>query len=162
MLDGVRSWALTVCFACVIGSVMAMMFPSGSSKKLLRMMISMMILCVIFKPVVSIGSFILRLDEDKFSVSRYRNEELEDSVVRNAAEIYSAYITENTRRVLDGSGISYENVAVNMDISEDGSISIGQVEVIVQNEDVEQTEKIRRLLLNYTGQEPVITVKGSE
>ena len=46
-----------------------------------------------------------------------------------------------------------------MDNSEDGCISIGQVEVIIKNEDVDKTEEIKELLRGYIGFEPVISVQ---
>ena len=49
-----------------------------------------------------------------------------------------------------------------MDNSDDGCISIGQVEVIVKNEDAENVEikkKIKERLRDYIGFEPVVTAQ---
>lgn len=156
MMESVRSWALTVCCACVLGSLFAMLFPDSSSKKLLNMILSMMILCVVFKPLGSLGKFVMNGERYEFSVSQYENSALEDEVESSAKRIYSSYLEENLRRVLDGSGISYESIVVNMDNSDDGCISIGQVEVIVKNEDEAQSERIKQLLRPYIGTEPVV------
>ena len=43
-----------------------------------------------------------------------------------------------------------------MDNSEDGCISIGPVEVIVKNEDVDKSDRIKELLRDYIGFEPVV------
>lgn len=158
MLEGVRSWALTVCCACVLGALMAMLFPESSSKKLLNMIISLMILCVIFKPLGSLGKWVMNWEQRSFSAAQYENSELEDEVVSSAQQIYASYLEENLRRVLDGCGISYESIVVNMDNSDDGCISIGQVEVIVKNEDEAQSEQIKQLLLPYIGAEPVVKI----
>lgn len=160
-MDGVRSWALSICFACVLGSIFSMVFPDNSSKKLLNLIISMMILCVIFKPLTSIGGFVLRLDESSFNASEYENDELNNEIADNAEGIYSSYLCENFRRVLDENNISYENITVNMDTSEDYCISIGQVEVIVKNEDVNQSENIKKLLRNYIGTDIPIVVSAA-
>lgn len=159
MPDSVRSWALTVCCACVLGALFAMLFPDSSSKKLLNMIISMMILCVILKPLGSLGKWVMNLDRHPFRVSQYENPELENEVESSAKRIYASYMEENLRRVLDGCGISYESVVVNMDNSDDGCISIGQVEVIVKNEDEAQRERIKQLLLPYIGMEPVVKIR---
>lgn len=157
MLDSVRSWALTICFACVLGSVLSMIFPENSSKKILNMVISMIILCVIFKPIASIGKFVLKLDESSFEVSQYENSELESQITSDAEKIYSSYLSENLGRILTENNISYENIIINMDTSDNNCISIGQVEVIVKSEDVSQTEKIKKLLRDYLGKEPLVT-----
>ncbi len=158
MIEGMRSWALGVCSVCTLGALISIVFPNNSSKKLLNMIISMMILCVIFKPLSSLGKFVMDLDKHKFSTSQYENSKLEEEVEDNAKKIYSSYIEENLRRVLDGSRISYESVVVNMDNSDDGCISIGQVEVIVKNEDEAQSEQIKQLLMPYIGSEPVVKI----
>ncbi len=157
-MDAIRSWALAVCVACVLASILSMVFPENSSKKLLNMIVSMMILCVIFKPVSSIGEFMLELDESMFEVSRYENTELNNQIASNAEDIYASYLRENLERVLDDNNISYENITIIMDTLEDYSISIGQVEVVVKNEDVGQTENIKRLLKNYVGADTLITI----
>ncbi len=157
-MDAMRSWALAICFACVLGSILSMFFPDGSSKKLLNMIVSMMILCVIFKPISSLGKFMMRLDESAFEVSEYENSELNDQIATNAENIYASYLSENLRRVLDENNISYENITITMDTLEDYSISIGQVEVVVKNEDVVQSEKIKSVLKNYVGADTPITI----
>lgn len=161
-MDGVRSWALSVCFACVLGSIFSMLFPDNSSKKMLNLIVSMMILCVIFKPLTSMGEFVLQLDESSFDASEYENDDLNGEIADNAEKIYSSYLCENLRRVLDENNISYENITVNMDTSEDYCISIGQVEVIVKNEDVNQSENIKKLLKNYTGENIPIIVSVAQ
>lgn len=160
-MDSVRSWALTICFACVLGSIFAMIFPENSSKKILNMIISMMILCVIFKPIASLGEFVFKLDESSFEASQYENSELDNQIASDAEKIYSSYLTENLGRILTENNINYENIVINMDTSEDYSISIGQVEVIVKSEDVGQTEQIKKLLHDYLGTEPLVTAAGS-
>ena len=81
---------------------------------------------------------------------------LEEEVEQSAKSVYASYLEENLCRVLDGAGISYKSIAVTMDNSEDGCISIGQVEVIVQNKDVGKTERVKELLRGYIGFDPVV------
>lgn len=157
MLESVRSWALTVCCACVLGALFAMLFPESSSKKLLNMMISLMIVCVMFQPMSDVAKWVVHWEPASFSASSYRNDALEYEVESSAKRIYAAYLEQNLERILDGSGISYERIVVTMDNSDDGCISIGQVEVMVKEKDEAQCEQIKRLLLPYTGKEPVVT-----
>ena len=76
-----------------------------------------------------------------------------------AKRVYAAYLKENLRRVLEGEGILCKSIDVSMDNSEDGCICIGQVEVIVKNEDVDRTDSIRELVKSCTGVEPVIITR---
>lgn len=158
-MQNVREWAYTVCCVCVIGSMLSMIAPGGIGKRLTGMALSLMTLCVLFRPVSSTREFLLNLKNYSFNTNEYVNSELEDEIEKNAKSVYSSYLEENISRVLKGAGISCKTIAVTMDNSEDGCISIGQVEVIIKNEDVDKTEEIKELLHGYIGFEPVISVQ---
>lgn len=155
-MESVRSWALAVCSMCVMGAMLSMIFPKNNSGKLLQMILSVMILCVVFQPIRSLGKLMLKLDNLSFDETVFTNQALEDEIQDSAKSVYAGYLEENLKRVLDGSGISYERIAVMMDNSDDGCISIGQVEVIVKNEEKANEEAIKKILRNYIGFEPVV------
>lgn len=164
-MDHVKEWATAVSCACLLGAMLSMAFPNGSSKRILGIIISLMAMCIMFKPMASLADRMADLKSYSFDVSQYENSELNTEVQQEAKSIYSSYLEENIRRVLDGANISYQSVDVMMDISADGCISIGQVEVIVKNEDVDMTDRIKELLRGYIGFEPAVRAgdqKGSE
>ena len=154
-MQNVREWAGAVCCACLVGAMLSMVFPSGSSKRLFGMILSLMMLCVLLKPLRAAKDFTLGLGQYSFSAEAYENPAFNDELESRAKDVYSSYLEQNLRRVLDGANISYKSVTVTMDNSGDGRISIGQVEVIVKNEDVE-TERIKDLLRPYIGSEPIV------
>ena len=161
-MDIVREWATAVCCACVVGAMLSMVSPGGSSKKLIGMIITLMTMCIMFRPVSAARDLVLTIKNYSFSTENYENSMLEEEVEQSAKSVYASYLEENLCRVLDGAGISYKSIAVTMDNSEDGCISIGQVEVIVQNEDVdnpEGTERIKELLRGYIGFDPAVTAQ---
>lgn len=155
-MDIVREWATAVCCACVVGAMLSMVSPGGSSKKLIGMIITLMTMCIMFRPVSAARDLVLTIKNYSFSTENYENSMLEEEVEQSAKSVYASYLEENLCRVLDGAGISYKSIAVTMDNSEDGCISIGQVEVIVQNEDVGKTERVKELLRGYIGFDPVV------
>ena len=159
MWEEIRQWTMNVCVACVWGALFMMLFPKSSTAKLLRMIVSMMVLCVICQPLRHAGQWFQVLSQSPFSLASFENPALENEVESNASRIYAAYLEENLRRVLDDSHISYQRMEVTMDNSDDRRISIGQVEVIVKEQDAVQAESIKRLLLPYIGQEPKVTVE---
>ena len=161
-MDIVREWATAVCCACVVGAMLSMVSPGGSSKKLIGMIITLMTMCIMFRPVSAARDLVLTIKNYSFSTENYENSMLEEEVEQSAKSVYASYLEENLCRVLDGAGISYKSIAVTMDNSEDGCVSIGQVEVIVQNEDVdnpEGTERIKELLRGYIGFDPAVTAQ---
>ena len=155
-MDIVREWATAVCCACVVGAMLSVVSPGGSSKKLIGMIITLMTMCIMFRPVSAARDLVLTIKNYSFSTENYENSMLEEEVEQSAKSVYASYLEENLCRVLDGAGISYKSIAVTMDNSEDGCISIGQVEVIVQNEDVGKTERVKELLRGYIGFDPVV------
>ena len=155
-MEYVREWAAAVSCACVIGSMLSMISPGGGSKRMLGMIITLMTMCILFRPLSSAMDLALDIKNYSFDESQYRNSELEAEVERGAKSVYAAYLEENLCRVLDGEGISFKSIEVIMDNSEDGCISIGQVEVIVKNEDVDKTDRIKELLRGCIGFEPVV------
>lgn len=154
-MESVREWAAAVCCACLLGAMLSMVFPSGSSKRLLGMIVSLMMLCVLLKPFKAVRDFSVGIRHYSFDAGQCENTEFETALESSAKNIYASYLEQNLRRVLDGANISYKSVAVTMDNSEDGCISIGQVEVIVKNEDVD-LDRIKELLRPYIGAEPVV------
>ena len=160
MLESVRAWTLSVCVVCVAGAMLSMLFPEASFKKTLRLVLSMMILCTVFRPLVSLGTWLSDMETRQWDVRLYENQALEDEVQRNAKSLYAAYIEETIRRLLDSDSISYERIIVTMDNSDDGCISMGQVEVIVKKEDEAQREKIKRILRNTFGVEPIVRTES--
>lgn len=162
VLENVREWSTAVCCTCIVGAMLSMVSPGGSSKRLTGMILTLMTLCVLFRPVAAAGEWALQLRNYSFDEAEVQNSALEAEVEQSAKSVYATYLAENLCRVLDGAGISYKSIDVTMDNSEDGCISIGQVEVIVQNEDVdnpEGTERIKELLRGYIGFDPAVTAQ---
>ncbi|MBQ9903059.1 MAG: stage III sporulation protein AF [Clostridia bacterium] len=154
-MENVREWAGAVCCACLLSAMLSMVFPGGSSRRILGMLVSLMLLCVLLRPFMAVRNFTLGIKHHSFEAEQYENAGLEEELESSAKGIYASYLERNLERVLDGAGISYKSVSVTMDNSGDGCISIGQVEVILKNEDVNR-EKVKELLRPYIGFEPEV------
>ena len=155
-MDGVREWAAALCCACMIGAMISLINPNGSCKRTQGMIISLLTLCVLLRPYKAVMGFAVNLRDYSFRREEYENPELEEALTENAKDVYSSYLRDNLQRILDGAGIAYKNVNVIMDNSENGCISIGQVEVIIKEEDVDNSDRIKELLRPYIGYEPTV------
>ena len=156
MHEEMRAWALSVCCACVCSAGIAMLVPERSGKKTLQWVISLIILCVMLRPLRAIGKRLMAWGPHAFHVSQYENPALEDEMEDSVSRYYAAFLEENLRRVLDGADIPYERITVTMDNSEDGRICMKQVEVIVKKEDETLRRRIEQLLTPYIGTEPTV------
>ncbi len=158
-MQSLQEWAFAVCCTCVIGAMLTMVAPTGSSRRLFSMIVTLMTLCVLFRSFSAARDWTRRVTQYTFEESALENPALEAEVESGAKRVYAAYLKENLRRVLEGEGILCKSIDVSMDNSEDGCICIGQVEVIVKNEDVDRTDSIRELVKSCTGVEPVIITR---
>ena len=161
MNESLSAWALSVCGICAAGALLSFLFPQSASRKLLRMILSMTLLCAVVRPLQLTGEWISYLTRPRTEVVLCENPALEDAVNQNAGRIFAAYWEKNLRDLLDGRGFSYEKLNVKMDIHSDGSISLGQVEVVVKEEKASETERIRTFLSDVTGTEPVIRIQDA-
>ena len=156
-MDSVREWAAAVCCSCMLGAMLSLISPGGSVKRHLSTVISLMTVCVLLRPFLSWSEWFSELGRFSFEPSVSENQTLEEEITRNAEGIYASYLKENIGRLLDGEGISYKSIEVMMDNSQDGCISIERVEVIIKNEDVDKSYRIKRLLRDTLGFEPTVT-----
>ena len=95
--------------------MLSMVSPGGSSKRLTGMILTLMTLCVLFRPVAAAGEWALQLRNYSFDEAEVQNSALEAEVEQSAKSVYATYLAENLCRVLDGAGISYKSIDVTMD-----------------------------------------------
>ena len=73
-MESVREWAAAVCCACIVSAMLSMVFPGGSNKKLLGTVLSVMMMCIVFQPIVALRNLASELKDYSFDVMQYRNE----------------------------------------------------------------------------------------
>ena len=128
-MQSLQEWAFAVCCTCVIGAMLTMVAPTGSSRRLFSMIVTLMTLCVLFRSFSAAGDWARRVTQYTFEESALENPALEAEVESGAKRVYAAYLKENLRRVLE------------------------------ENEDVDRTDSIRELVKSCTGVEPVIITR---
>ena len=91
MPESVRVWTLSVCVVCVAGAMLSMLFPEAGFKKLLHLIVSMMILCTVFRPLTSLGQWLAEVETRQWDVQLYENQALEDEIQQNREKPSSAF-----------------------------------------------------------------------
>ena len=128
-MDGVRQWAVAVCSAAVLCTVLRQLFPDNRLGDQGRMLLPCLFLCVLLSPISSLSSNVKLPD--------FTQEIAADSADLKARMRHqlTAQVNDTLLRMvnqsLDGYGWSAKKVVADMDIAEDGSIRMGQITLYV-------------------------------
>jgi|GEM_PF-679269 len=128
-MEGIRQWAVAVCAAAVVATLLRHIFPDDRLGDSGRSLLPCLFLCVLLSPISSLSSGV----------------KLPDFTAENAVD--SAALTEQMRQqmqqqvndtllqmvnqALEGYGWSAKKVEAEMDIAADGSISMGRIVLYV-------------------------------
>lgn len=110
--------ALGVCTAFVFMGAICLIMPTGAMKKSVSYCYSLAFLLIIIVPVISIGK--LEIPNIQYEIPESQN----------TAALYSNAAQYLCAAALEDAGILFDNLTVNADICEDGSISINSVRVV--------------------------------
>lgn len=113
--------------AVLAAGLLQNLVPNGSMERMIKFIIGAFVICVLIQPVAQIVPQIsINLQDSTASAPNTHLQETVNSQINDAAQqsIRNLVITE-----LNQINIKCENVTVNMDTHEDGSISINKVVV---------------------------------
>ncbi len=124
-MNAVREWAAAICMAVLAAAMLQNIVPNGSMERMIRFVIGAFVVCVLIQPVSSI---VPQISVDfQQSAQNETNTHLQDTVNRQMSDAAQQSIHNLVISELSQINIKCENVSVNMDTHEDGSISINQV-----------------------------------
>lgn len=129
-MDAIRSWALGLTAAAIIGAVTLMLTPKGSVEKSVEVAVSLFILCALLGPFVS-GIDLGELTDGLAEIPS----EVDTSAAYGALEAQTGEaIEEEVTKILTDCGI--KNADVNIDVRMDGenNLSVADVNISVDSE----------------------------
>lgn len=157
-METVREWGIALCAAAVLCAVFGMIVPEGKMSKQLRTIMSMVVLCVILSPVSTISDCSRRLE----SVSAepvLADSELSGLIEEQTASAMSDAVCRLVSSELEEMNISPRNISVCVDISPTGCISIGQVEVVLEETEAGMAPAVRERLHEQLGLSAAVTTE---
>ena len=98
-MQSLQEWAFAVCCTCVIGTMLTMVAPTGSSRRLFSMIVTLMTLCVLFRSFSAAGDWARRVTQYTFEESALENPALEAEVESGAKRVYAAYLKDSIVRL---------------------------------------------------------------
>lgn len=128
-MESLRQWAVTVCAAAVVCTLLRHLFPDNRLGTQGKMLLPCVFLCVLLSPI-SEGFSNVKLPD--FTAESIPNTgELTARMHQQLTAQVNDTLLQMVNQALEGYGWSAKKVVTDMDIAEDGSISIGQITLYV-------------------------------
>lgn len=142
-METIHSWALGLCSAAVIGSVAAVLSPSGTLEKSVKTVIAVFIICAVVLPFF----------KENFALHSYLSTDFDnsDSVCESiGSEVCSQtekYFKNAVSEILERNGISCRDMIIQIE-TEDDTVNVKSVTVVSPDKD---TDTVKSILKNEAG-----------
>ncbi len=156
-MQPIQTWAIGVCTAAVLYAVLYRLFPDTTLGKQGRLILPTVFLCVILSPLLS-------RDTLSFSAAEIADvpdgSVLEAQVRRQTVQQVNATLLQMVNQALTSYGYQAEKVVTDMDIGEDGSISMGQIIIYVDERAAQRSALVEQVASQRLGMR--VTVQQME
>lgn len=155
MISWVSSWAQGIIISVIIGSIIEMILPEGSSKKYIKIVIGVFILFTIVVPIINkfkgnsreITSII---DFDKYSNSKeVVSTNLEKSNNFNIRQMYESNLKIDIKSKIKSKGFEVQNI--DLKISDDEEYRIESIDITISGEVVNGEDEKKQSKSNVIG-----------
>ena len=161
MIEMLKAWAVTLCAGAVVAALAKMLIPSGKMVKMFQMVLGVFFLCCLISPFLSMRGLSLNLDVSSFQEEVAQTSgQLADQVNAQIRSQIEKRISALAQESLDALQVRPKKITVDMDIAEDGGISMKQVTVLLTEKDASKKEAVGTALQSALGLNPVVTVAG--
>lgn len=155
-MDGFRRWAVVVCTAAVVCTLLRRLFPDTLLGQQGRMLLPCVFLCALLTPLPGLLSGIT-LPELSGTVSS-DTAALEGRMKQQLTARMNASLLAMANQALEGYGWQAKKVVIDMDIGEDGSISMGQITLYVDEKTARSAAAVRQVVEKRLGTDVVLAV----
>lgn len=142
-MDSLRQWAVAVCAAAVVCTLLRQFFPENRLGEQGRMLLPCLFLCVLLSPI-SAGLTDVKLP-DFTAENTVDTEEITARMREQMTRQVNDTLLRMVNQSLDGYGWSAKKVVADMDIAEDGSIRMGQITLYVDEEVARRATAVRQV-----------------
>lgn len=151
-MDGIRSWALTVCVSVILSGVLLHAVPKGNLKKCLEFTVVLFVAAAFFMPLMRDGALGIEaeLTEQASIDTGALEKKVNDEVVRYVREELQNELTAQAQKI----GIELKRVKVEIDYGDSGNVSVKSVHINCILTDVQKREitKLCRELFSQEAQ----------
>lgn len=128
-MEGIQQWAIAVCTAAVVCTLLRQLFPDNRLGEQGRMLLPCLFLCVLISPISSLSSAVKI--PDFTAENAVNSEDLTEQMRQQVTVQVNDTLLRMVNQSLSTYGWAAKKVEADMDIAEDGSIEMGQITVYV-------------------------------
>ena len=138
-----RQWAIAVCAAAVVCTLLRHIFPENRLGEQGRMLLPVLFLCVLLSPIssafsdVKLPNFTPEKAIDTEEITAQMRDQMQEQV--------NGTLLAMVNQSLDSYGWSARKVVADMDIAVDGSIRMGQITLYVDEEVARRAVAVRQV-----------------
>ena len=141
-MEAIRNWALTVCGAAVLCTVLRWVFPDTAIGRQGRMVLPCVFLCALLLPLQGLR---LSVNQINFTQQSADVERLESRLHSQMIAQVNDTLLAMTNQALNTHGFSAKKVTADMDIGEDGRIDMGQITLFVDEDTLLKGAQVRQI-----------------
>lgn len=156
-MQPLQTWAVSVCTAAVVCAILYRLFPDTSVGKQGRLLLPTVFLFVLISPLFSVGG--VRWTPSDINAAA-DTAALQAQVRRQTVQRVNDTLLQMVNQALASYGYRAEKVVTDMDITEDGSISMGQIVVYVDERAAQRSALIEQVATQRLGM--AVTVREME
>jgi len=154
-MEEIKNWAFSVCCASIAGGILNLLLPEGNVQKIYKTVFCVFFLCIIFSPLSEIKTVKIDFSENEnFPEENFH----ENEFMQNSAEYIQNELVKSVNEILSEENLSAEDISVNVNISEEGSIDINKFALTFEN--FEDADSFSEKIYQKTGIKPEIIISG--
>ena len=142
-MDGIRQWAIAVCAAAILCTLLRQLFPDNRLGEQGRMLLPCLFLCVLLSPIFK-GFADVKLP-DFTAENALNTTEMTAQMREQMKAQVNDTLLQMVNQALDGYGWSAKKVEADMDIAADGSISMGRITLFVDEDVARRATAVRQV-----------------
>ncbi len=130
MMDGIKSWIITLMVAAIVGEILLMIAPQGNVSKILKIAVSVFFLGCFLTPFATLGSGGLEdISFDYHSGVEENTSALDDTMQQQTLDEFKRNIVQIITVNLKDLEITPQKIDVQVNMLEDHSIQIDCIEI---------------------------------
>ncbi len=159
-MDAIKQWAICLCSAVLAAGIIMMLVPEGGTKKILKTVVSIFVLCCIIAPAANLSGIHFSISDKPQEAAQVNADSLQAAINQQVLTASEENIKKMVIDALAAEGMNPKTVFVNMDIAEDNSIIINQLDIVLDN--TQNQQEAEHIINKTMGLECRITVQESE
>ncbi len=153
-MEGLRRWAVVVCTAAVVCSLLQRLFPDTGIGRQGKQLLPCVFLCAVLLPLMDGG---WQISLPTYTQATVADEQHLQAVMRGqlTAQMNETLLAM-VNQTLESHGLLAKKVVTDMDIDEQGRIHIGQITVYVDGDSARRGTAVRQLARGRLGTDVVV------